>query len=75
VDKYDYSNHPETKKLISCRASEYISYRPEFEAEIDNISESKDKTSYNRQKFLHIKGLSLNINVTTEMQGGNYVES
>jgi type IV secretion system protein VirD4 len=24
VDKFDYSNHPESKKLISCKASEYI---------------------------------------------------
>jgi type IV secretion system protein VirD4 len=24
VDKFDYSSHPESKKLISCKASEYI---------------------------------------------------
>ena len=29
VDKYDYSNHPEARKLIPCKASEYIpGWRP-----------------------------------------------
>jgi type IV secretion system protein VirD4 len=39
VDKYDYSNHPETKKLISCKASEYIPDRPKSknEEKIKNI--------------------------------------
>ena len=31
VDKYDYSNHPEAKNLISCKASEYIPDRPDTE--------------------------------------------
>jgi type IV secretion system protein VirD4 len=47
VDKYDYSNHPESKKLISCRASEYIPDRPEFEEKINNGGEStQNKTNY-----------------------------
>ena len=27
LDKFDYSNHPEAKKLISCKASEYVPVR------------------------------------------------
>jgi type IV secretion system protein VirD4 len=28
VDKFDYSNHPEAKQLISCKASDYTPERP-----------------------------------------------
>ena len=30
VDKYDYSNHPEAEKLISCKASEYKPDRSDY---------------------------------------------
>lgn len=39
LDKYDYSNHPEAKKLIQCKASEYTPDRPVYgSAEEPDIS-------------------------------------
>jgi type IV secretion system protein VirD4 len=44
VDKYDYSLHPESKKLIPCKASEYIPVRPVSESTPGSQITLPDKT-------------------------------
>ncbi len=53
VDKYDYSNHPEAKKLIPCKASEYIPrWQPSSqtkEADYSPLDKQTEKNSSRRK--------------------------
>ena len=51
VDKYDYSYHPEAKKLIPCKASEYVPDRPVSErTEEPDVPPPKGQPSRPRKK-------------------------
>jgi type IV secretion system protein VirD4 len=64
VDKYDYSNHPEAKKLIPCKASGYIPDRP-----VSMRIEEIDVPPPGRQPLRHRKKEKPPESVTSESDG------